>query len=304
MIVAVLGASGKTGRYVATRLVQDGHRVVAVGRSAERLGRIAAPVEPRIADLTDPPSVAAALVDAEIVVSLAHARFAAMVLDALPATCRRVVLTGSTRRFTTLADPAAEAVRAGEAALQASRCPGLMLHPSMIYGAPDDRNVNRLVRLFRRWPRFLPIVVPLPDGGRHLVQPVFVDDVVAAFAAAVARPDVTGASIVVAGPEPISYADFVRACAGAVGRRVRILPVPSGVLIGLARIMAALGLRPPFDAAELRRATESKRFDVADLRSRLGITPRPFKEGLKLKIERGWAAQGSGHQNTSRGQGA
>ena len=160
----------------------------------------------------------------------------------------------------------------------------------MIYGAPDDRNVNRLLRLFRRWPRWLPVVVPLPDGGRHLVQPVFVDDVVEAYAAAVARPDVTGASIVVAGPQPISYASFVRDCAAAVGRRAHVLPVPSGLLIGLAKVMATLGVRPPFNAAELRRAAESKRFEVTDLHARLGVTPRGFREGLKLKIERGWTS--------------
>ena len=100
MIVAVLGASGKTGRYVAARLVRDGHRVVAIGRNAERLARIAAPVERRIADLDDAPSVRAALADAETVVSLAHARFAATVLAALPPASRHVVLTGSTRKFT------------------------------------------------------------------------------------------------------------------------------------------------------------------------------------------------------------
>jgi nucleoside-diphosphate-sugar epimerase len=288
VIVAILGASGKTGRFVAARLARDGHRVVALSRNAERLARIAAPVETRIADLDDPPSVRAALADAEIVVSLAHARFTGAVLEALPTSCRRVVLTGSTRRFTALPDPAAEAVRAGEAALLASGRAGVMLHPSMIYGAPDDRNVNRLLRLFCRWPRVLPLVVPLPDGGRHLVQPVFVDDVVEAFAAAVARPEALGAPIVVAGPEPISYAAFVRACAAAVGRHAHILPVPSGLLVRIARLMSALGLRPPFDAAELRRAAESKRNDVSALRQRLGVTPRSFRDGLKLKIERGW----------------
>jgi nucleoside-diphosphate-sugar epimerase len=289
VIVAVLGASGKTGRFVAARLARDGHQVIAVGRSAERLARIAAPVESCLADLDDPATVPRALAGAEIVVSLAHARFTEAVLYALPATCRRVVLTGSTRKFTALPDPAADAVRAGEAALLASGRPGVMLHPSMIYGAPDDRNVNRLLRLFRRWPRFLPVVVPLPDGGRRLVQPVFVDDVVEAFAAAVARPDVTGA-VVVAGPEPISYAAFVRACAEAAGRRARILPVRSALLVSIAQIMSATGVRPPFDAAELRRATESKRFDVTDLRTRLGVTPRSFNEGIKLKIERAWIA--------------
>jgi nucleoside-diphosphate-sugar epimerase len=132
--------------------------------------------------------------------------------------------------------------------------------------------------------------VPLPDGGRHLVQPVFVDDVVEAFAAAVARPDVIGASIVVAGPEPIAYAEFVRACAAAAGRCAHILPVPSALLTGIAELMAAVGLRPSFNAAELRRAAETKRFDVAALRDRLGVAPRSFAEGLRLKQERGWVS--------------
>ena len=290
MIVAVLGASGKTGRYVAARLAREGHHVVAVGRSAERLERIDAPVERRVADLDEPQTVAAALVKAEAVVSLAHARFAATVLGALPLSCRRVVLTGSTRKFTALPDPAADAVRAGEAAFLASGKAGVMLHPSMIYGAPDDRNVNRLLRLFRGWPHWLPVVVPLPGGGRHLVQPVFVDDVVEAFAAAVARPDAVGASIVVAGPAPISYAAFVRACAAAAGRSVAFLPVPTALLIAIAGLMGALGVRPPFGAAELRRAAETKRFDVTDLRARLGVVPRAFDEGLKLKIARGWTS--------------
>lgn len=50
----------------------------------------------------------------------------------------------------------------------------------------------------------------------------------------------------------------------------------------------AVGFKIPFDAAEIRRATEDKRFDVGPLENRLGITPRPFDEGLRLKLERGW----------------
>ena len=288
MIIAVLGASGKTGRYVAARLVQDGHRVVAVGRNTERLRRIAARVEPRLADLTDPPSVAVALAGAEIVVSLAHARFAETVLNALPATCRRVILTGSTRKFTTLADPAADAVRVGEAAFKASGRSGVMLHPSMIYGAPDDGNINRLLRLFHRWPRRLPVIVPLPNGGRHTVQPVFVDDVVEAFAAAVARPEFVGDTIVVAGPEPISYAQLVRCCAKAVGRRAHILAVPPRSIAQIAALMNVLGIHLPFNAAELRRAAESKRLDVTELRTRLGIAPRCFAAELEICIQRNW----------------
>lgn len=283
-MIAILGATGKTGRYLVTRLCDDGHDVTAIGRSAARLEAIDPRARAAIADIDERATLGRALAGADAVVSCAHARFTEAVLAALPVSCQRLVLTGSTRRFTTLPDPAADTVRAGEAAFLASGVAGVMLHPSMIYGAPDDRNVNRLLRLVRRY-----TVLPLPNGGRHLVQPVFVDDVVAALAAAVARPEAPGPSIVVAGPAPISYADMLRACAAALDRRVTILPVPTALLVAGVRTAAAVGFKVPFDAAEIRRATENKRFDVEPLKHRLGITPRPFVEGIRLKLERGWA---------------
>ncbi len=48
--------------------------------------------------------------------SLVHAGHAATVLDSLPGSCRRVVLTGSVRRYSRLPDAAADAVRDGAAA--------------------------------------------------------------------------------------------------------------------------------------------------------------------------------------------
>jgi uncharacterized protein YbjT (DUF2867 family) len=282
-MITVLGATGKTGRYLVARLCEEGHAVTAAGRAPDRLDRVDARARRAVTDLDHPETLRTALNGASRIVSCAHARFTATVLAHLPATCERLVLTGSTRRFTAIADPAADAVRAGEAAFLASGVPGVMLHPSMIYGAPDDRNVNRLLRLLRYVP-----VVPLPDGGRHWVQPVFVDDVVDALVAAVTGPDAPGPPIIVAGPEPISYADMVRACARALGRSVAIVPVPLSLLVGGVRLAAGLGMHLPFDAAEIRRATEDKSFDVSQMRTRLGVTPRPFDEGLRLKLERGW----------------
>lgn len=288
MKVAVLGASGKTGRHLVARLCEEGFDVTAVGLSAERLAALDRRARRAVADLERPAAVKAALNGAERVVSLAHARFTRAVLAALPPGCERAVLTGSVRKFSKIPDSGAQAVRAGEAAFAASGRPGVMLHPSMIYGAPDDRNVGRILRLIRRWPKGLPLSVPLPDGGRHLVQPVFIDDMVAAVFGALTRDEAPGPPIVVAGPEPITYAEMVRTCARALGRRAVVVPIPTAAAAGIARCAAALGVRLPFEAAELRRAGEDKRFDITDMRRRLGVTPRPFAEGLRLKLARGW----------------
>ena len=282
---AVLGATGKTGRYLVERLCADGHDVLAIGRSLERLEALGPGCRHALADFDHPVSVARALVGARLVLSLVHARHTGILLDCLPSACERLVLTGSTRRFTALPDPAAGAVRTAETLFLSSGVPGVMLHPSMIYGAPDDRNVNRLLRLVRS-----ARILPLPNGGRNLVQPIFVDDMVAAFTAAATEAAAPGPSIVVAGPVPITYAHMLHACATAQDHRITVIPVPAPLLRAGAGLASMLGIETPFNAAEIRRSTEDKSFDISALKSRLGVTPRSFEEGLRLKIERGWVA--------------
>ena len=288
MRVALLGATSKTGRYVTAALAERGHEVIAIARSRERLDRLDPRARRAEGDLERPDTVARALDGAECVASLAHARFIPALLGVLPPSCRRVVLTSSLRIATRLVDPAAEAVRAGEAAFRASGRGGVVLHPSMIYGAPDDRNVNRILRLLRRFPRRVPILLPLPDGGRHTVQPIFVDDMVEAFVAAIERPDADGPPIAVAGPEPITYRRMIELCAEALGRRAMVVAVPLGVLTRLAGVLQRVGIPPPFDVPELIRSVEDKSFDINDLRTRLGVEPRSFAGGLQLKLARGW----------------
>ena len=278
-IVAVLGATGKTGRPLVARLCDDGHRVVAIGRDPERLETLDRRASARLADLDHPPTVTLALEDAERVVSLAHARYIPALLECLPPRLERLVVTGSTRVFSRLPDPAVEAVRAGERAFLAAGIDGVMLHPSLVYGAPEDRTVNRLLGLIRRFP-----VLPLPDGGRHSVQPIFVDDAVAAFAAAVVRPEAPGPPIVLAGPEAIPYREMVTLCARALGRRPLLVPVPVAMLATALRAAETLGLAPPVAAAEVLRSGEDKAFDVAPMVARLGVRPRPFAEGLALVL--------------------
>jgi len=296
MTVAVLGATGKTGRYVVPALLDAGREVLALGRDRGRLAALDPRCRTAVVDLEAPQGLDAALAGAAVVVSLAHARFAETILGALPAACERIVLTGSVRVFSALPDLAADAVRHAEAAFRASGRPGVMLHPSMIFGAPEERNVNRILDLIGVWPGFLPVVLPLPGGGRHRVQPVYYVDVVAAIVAAVLRDEALGEPIVIAGPGPLTYGAMVRACAAACGRRAHILPLPMALLTAAAALS-------PVSAAELRRAAEDKCFDTADMTARLGVTPRSFADGLAEVVARRRAAAlaGSGASGHSGG---
>ncbi len=64
----------------------------------------------------------------------------------------------------------------------------------------------------------------------------------------------------IAGPEPLPYADFVRAVAAAAGLGPpRIVPVPAALLLALAPL-TALPLLPRIRAGEVRRLLEDKGF--------------------------------------------
>jgi uncharacterized protein YbjT (DUF2867 family) len=273
--VHVIGATGRSGLAVCRALLARGDTPVAVVRDAARWIASGLRGAPRIADLTDPPALAAALAGATSVVSCAHARHAAAILAAAP-DARKFVLLGSTRRYTRWPDDHGNGVIAGEAALLRSGRPGVMLHPTMIYGAQGEDNVQRLAHLLRRLP-----VIPLPGGGTALVQPIYQDDVTRCVLAALDTAWSGPEAIVIAGPSPLPYADFVRAVAHALGLGPpRIVPVPGALLIAAAPLMRVLPGLPTIRAAEVRRLLEDKAFAVDAMRGKLGVAPVALADGL------------------------
>jgi uncharacterized protein YbjT (DUF2867 family) len=272
--IHVIGASGRSGTALAQLL---GARVVPVVRNAVKWTALGFSVPPSVADLTDPPALANALRDATHVVSCAHSRHAARVIAAAPAGARLVFL-GSTRKFTRWPDAHGNGVLAGEAAFLASGRSGVMLHPTMIYGALGEDNVRRLAALLRRLP-----ILPLPGGGRSLVQPIHQSDVTRAILAALGHPWTGPHTMVIAGPEPMSYLAFVRAVAQASGARCpRVVSVPAAPLIAAAALSRFVPRVPTIGAAEIRRLLEDKAFDIGPMRGELGVAPISLAEGLAL----------------------
>ncbi len=258
-------------------MLADGIAVVPVVRNLDKWEAAGLPGEPRQADLRAPDALRAALAGARRIVSCAHARHAPAILAAAPPGAT-LILLGSTRKFTRWPDAHGNGVLAGEAALLASGRKGVMLHPTMIYGAQGEDNVQRLAGLMRRLP-----VLPLPGGGRFLVQPIHQSDVTRAIRAALDHDWPRPRGLVIAGPEPMPYADFVRAIAAACGlAHPRILPFPAAPLILLARMTQHVTSRPPVRPDEIRRLLEDKAFPIDDMRETLRFEPIPLAKGLAL----------------------
>jgi nucleoside-diphosphate-sugar epimerase len=259
--VHIIGASGRSGGALCRSLLADGVPIVPIVRDPAKWSA----TTPRVADVTDPTRLRGALQDATRVVCCAHARHAAAVIDAAPPEAQLIFL-GST----------GNGVLAGEAAFATSGRSGVMLHPTMIYGAQGEDNVQRLAALLRRLP-----VVPLPDGGRALVQPIHQDDVTRAIRVALEHRWGGPRSLVIAGAAALPYADFVRAVAAAAGLRPpRIMGIPAGPLMALAGVLRYIPMLPRIRPAEIRRLMEDKNFDVRPMIDTLGFEPIPLREGL------------------------
>jgi nucleoside-diphosphate-sugar epimerase len=297
--VHVIGASGRSGSALCRALLAGHVGVVPIVRTAAKWATRGIALPARVADITDQHALAAVLADARRVVSCVHARHAPAVLAAAPREARFVFL-GSTRKFTRWPDRHGRGVIEGETAWLASGRAGVMLHPTMIYGAQGEDNVQRLARLLR----YLP-VLPLPGNGRALVQPIYQADVTRAIRAALdiawSRPEV----LIIAGPWAVTYAEFLREVARAAGAASpHIIGVPAGPLIALAPLTRLMPVVPTVRPAEVRRLLEDKAFDIGPMKTRLGVDPISLAEGLALAFKQTGQYSAEGELNNIKMRGA
>jgi uncharacterized protein YbjT (DUF2867 family) len=275
--VLVTGALGFVASRLVPRLLECGAQVAALvrpGRDASRLEALG--VELRRADLDDPAIEAKAFAGARAVVHLAGLALVPRFLAALDqAGVPRGVFVSSAGVYTRLVSPGADAKRVGEARLRAAALEATILRPSMIYGRPGDRNLERLLRWLARVP-----VVPLPGGGRVLQQPVHVDDLVSAIVASLERPAARRSEYDVGGPEALSLRALIEQSAQALGRRVVLIPLPIRPVHGLVRALRRMGLPVPIRPEQLLRLEESKAVDITPARRDLDFAPRSFAEGI------------------------
>jgi nucleoside-diphosphate-sugar epimerase len=312
--VLVTGATGLIGRALAQRLVGSGVEVVAAVRSqvaavqAQQLG-----AQPRRADIGERATLRGIAAGAEIVFHCAaqvrtapehvfrrlNVESVLWLLDeAVRSGARRFVFVSSVAVYGSQAPAGADGLpetaplRARSlygrskicaeqllAAAQASgRIETVALRPCIVYGHGDRHFLPR-VRAALRLP-----VLPLPDGGRPLVDLVHADDVAAALWLAATVPHAAGRAYNITSGEHHSLAGILRAIARAEGRRPLFVPVPSQPLVPAIRPVLAVAHRvarvvsPAYadmlDPRLLEGALIDQHFDISRARTELGYTPQ------------------------------
>ncbi|HUZ14337.1 MAG TPA: complex I NDUFA9 subunit family protein [Caulobacteraceae bacterium] len=250
-LVTLFGGSGFVGQHAVRALARRGWRIRVAVRRPWRAYRLrllgdVGQIEIVQANLRDRPSVAAALEGAEACVNAVGVLYEAgpQRFEALHAAGAGAVAEAAARagvlRFVQIsaigADPGSPAryartKAAGEAAARAALPQAVILRPSVVFG-PEDRFFNRFAEMALVSP-----ALPLVGGGKTRFQPVFVDDVARAVAAALADAASAGRTYELGGPGVYTFRELMQLTLREIGRRRLLVPLPWG----LAQILGAGG---------------------------------------------------------------
>lgn len=286
--VHVTGGSGFLGGFVIPALVSQRYEVSALVRSSAAADKVRSlGADPIDGDLDSGTTLAeafrraapAALVN---LASLGFGHAPTIVAAAEAAGLDRAVFVSTTAIFTKLNAPSKAVRTAAEAEIMASDLRWTIVRPTMIYGTAEDRNMWRLLKQIERVP-----VIPAPGGGRHLQQPVHVADLANAIVAALRTDTAVGKAYDVAGPNALPFREVVAQAGTAVGRRVRLLPLPAAPMIKLLRRVEGTGRGLPIKAEQIERLVEDKAFDISDAVRDLEYQPRSFADGIRAEAAMG-----------------
>ena len=243
---AVTGAFSFTGRAVAARLLEEGREVVTLVRRQPAKDPFGGRIGVAQVDLDDASTLAPVLegVDTlynthwirfergETTYQLAIARTLRLIEAARHAGVRRLVHIGVVNS----SDSAPTAYFRAKARLDDEvRRSGLsyaIVRPTLTYG-PGDILVNNLCWTLRRFPAF-----GVPGDGRYRLQPVHVDDV--AVIAVRAGSQAENLETDAAGPDILTFDEFVRLLAGAIGRRARLVHLPPTLALAASQAIGLL----------------------------------------------------------------
>ena len=162
-----------------------------------------------------------------------------------------------------------------EESIKKSGMKWLILRPSEVYGQRAGDSINRLIRWIQRY-----IFVPVLGTGTCKLSPVFIDDVVSAIAVSIFNKELESETIVLAGPEELTYDDLVDRVAAYFGVKRFKLHLPAGLIrIGIT-VMPKLGMNI-LVPDQISRLLCDKSFSIDLAKEKLDYSPRILEEGIK-----------------------
>jgi nucleoside-diphosphate-sugar epimerase len=160
--------------------------------------------------------------------------------------------------------------------------PVTVVRPGLVYG-PGDLH---LLGFFVAMKKGLFHVI---DGGKALLHPVYIDDLVAALLLSAQRPQAPGRSYNIAGERPVTVRELATAIAHALGRELPAGNIPLWLANLASDIFAVMpgmkGEHAPLTRSRVEFLTHSRIYDISRAKSELGYAPKVgLEEGMKRTV--------------------
>lgn len=299
MIVLLTGASGFIGHRIALALRDAGHQVLGVARDPSRLptgiqglhGDFSRDLTPDI--WTPRLRGVDVAINAVGIIRQARTQRFELLHERAPIALFEACAAAGVRRVVQIsalgADAAAESEyhrskRAADERLRRLAVDSVIVQPSLVFG-PEGASSRMFLKLAS-----MPVIA-LPGGGATLVQPVHVEDLVAAVLRLVeAAPAPGGAygtrTIIAAGTEALSLRDYLLTLRHGLGipGGVAVVTVPWSLSLAGAWLASVLSPRVPLDTGATRMLMRPNTGSTSDLRALLGRAPRAPRDFLPQSL--------------------
>lgn len=235
MRIAVTGAFGYSGRYIAKRLLAAGHEVITLTNSAHRPNPFGDAVKAFPFHFEEPHRLRDSLRGVQALVNTYWVRFdhrlfthgqavantEILFAAAREAGVRRIVHVSITNPDPTSDLPYFRGKAELESVLKGSGASYCILRPTVLFGK-EDVLINNIAWALRHLP-----VVGVFGAGDYRLQPIYVDDL--AEAAARQTEGDSGEVIEAIGPETFTYRELVSRVRSALRVKRPIVSVPPGL---------------------------------------------------------------------------